>query len=72
MINKTYVKCNMFKRGNKLFSYYRKNRELYICICKDLYVHFHFYIGKCFTKCHKDTWKSFFLIYSICNYVMYR
>lgn len=31
-VNKTYVKCNMFKRGNNLFSYYRKNRELYIYI----------------------------------------
>lgn len=46
MENKTYVKCNMFKRGNNLFSYYRKNRELYIYVyVKDLYVHSHFYIG---------------------------
>lgn len=41
-----------------------------ICICKDLYVHSHFYIGNISQILHKGSLKSFF-IYSICNYVMY-
>lgn len=32
MVNNNYVKCNMFKRGNNLFSYYGKNREIYIYV----------------------------------------
>lgn len=72
MENKTYVKCNMFKRGNNLFSYYRKNRELYICICKRSLRTFSFLHRRYFTNAPQGYMEVFFFIYSICNYVMYR
>lgn len=61
MVNKTYVKCNMFKRGNNLFSVNRENRDLYICICKNIFKYILiFYVGNISQIRHKDTWKSFF------------
>lgn len=77
-VNRTFVECDMFKRGNNLFSYYRKNRELYICICKRSLRTLSFLNRKYFTKAPQGNGRYsfffiwFYFIYSICNYVMYR
>lgn len=77
-VNRTFVEWDMFKRGNNLFSYYSKNRELYICICKRSLRTLSFLNRKYFTKAPQGNGRYlfffiwFYFIYSICNYVMYR